>query len=116
MELYRINWKVQIWVHWRASIGKSQLKVSGDGCFLILSENEFQDYCKFDDSLKFLTPISEKDCVMLKEDELLKFYIKHTGVELFSKNMFGMKFYVLTWEELRSLANWIQSMLIRLSA
>ena len=53
---------------------------------------------------------------MLKEDELLKFYMKHTGVELFSKNMFGMKFYVLTWEELRSLANWIQSMLIRLSA
>ncbi len=108
MELYQVNWKVQLWLCWRKSNGKRPLKVSNDGYFLVLTESEFDDYCKFEESHKFLTPLADKMCTFLKENELLH-YRRETGVEYDSKSMYGMQFVLLTDAQLVSLAQWIQS-------
>ena len=44
IELYKTDWKIEVWKIWRSSVGKPPLRESRDRFFYIVSEDEFEEF------------------------------------------------------------------------
>ena len=112
-ELYKINWRIDLWVAWRVDAGKKPLKESSDGYYYMVSETEFEEYCKFRDALNFL-PFPVKNSYVIKQTELLNYYTRSMKVQMADVQLYGMKFCLLSDKELFAFANWIEAQLKKL--
>lgn len=103
-----------MWLAWRISVGKAPLKESCDKQFYIVSEDEFEEYSKFSNSLQFLP--FECQGYIIPQSQLLTYYMTNMNVEINNVEMYGRVFFVLSEEKLHDFANWIEMQLDKIHA
>ncbi len=74
----------------------------------MLSTEEFDEYARFCDCHTFLESPLQKLSIVLKETDLINYYMKVTQVKLYYVVLYDIKFYMLNDTELNALADWIE--------